>query len=199
MRSAPLLVPIAVAIAFAGCNDRPHAPAGEPDRSPSRSPYVSESGRRIKALSSEEVAGYLAGEGMGLARAAELNGYPGPRHVLDLADTLRLTASQRREVEASFQRMRADAMRIGRGLVGAESSLDSLFASGPATPEAVLSATASAATFDGELRAAHLLAHIETKAALSPAQVAAYERARRYGNGRKTHAGAHSGHEAHGQ
>jgi len=32
--------------------------------------------REIKALSTEEVDGYLKGEGMGLAKAAELNGFP---------------------------------------------------------------------------------------------------------------------------
>ena len=46
-------------------------------------PYSGQQGRMIKALSSKEVQGLLQGKGMGMAKAAELNQYPGPRHVLD--------------------------------------------------------------------------------------------------------------------
>lgn len=44
------------------------------------SPYAGLPAREIKALSPEEIADLAAGRGMGLALAAELNGYPGPRH-----------------------------------------------------------------------------------------------------------------------
>ena len=46
------------------------------------SPYAGEERREIKSLSPQEIGDYLAGKGMGLAKAAELNGYPGPAHVL---------------------------------------------------------------------------------------------------------------------
>jgi hypothetical protein len=52
------------------------------------SPYTGQERREIKALSNEEIDRYLSGDGMGLAKAAELNHYPGPRHVLELADQL---------------------------------------------------------------------------------------------------------------
>src|SRR5690606_39270217 len=39
-----------------------------------RSPYASETGRQIKALSADEQRAWLEGQGQGLARAAELNG-----------------------------------------------------------------------------------------------------------------------------
>ena len=54
-------------------------------------PYAGQQARSIKSLSAEDVAALLKGEGMGMAKAAELNGYPGPVHVLTLADELRLT------------------------------------------------------------------------------------------------------------
>ena len=41
------------------------------------------------------VADLKAGRGMGLALAAELNGYPGPSHVLELADKLKLSAEDK--------------------------------------------------------------------------------------------------------
>src|ERR1700757_2891750 len=57
-------------------------------------PYAGQQKREIKALSEEDVAGYLGGAGMGYAKAAELNGYPGPMHVLELGDRLELTDEQ---------------------------------------------------------------------------------------------------------
>jgi hypothetical protein len=48
-------------------------------------PYAGQQTRTIKALSDDEIAALRNGEGMGMAKAAELNGYPGPIHVLSLA------------------------------------------------------------------------------------------------------------------
>ena len=61
------------------------------------SPYAGQQARDIKALSPDEIQGYLTGQGMGLAKAAELNGYPGPLHVLELAAELKLTEEQDRK------------------------------------------------------------------------------------------------------
>jgi hypothetical protein len=55
------------------------------------SPYAGQQARTIKALSDEEIAALRNGEGLGMAKAAELNGYPGPLHVLALAAQLELT------------------------------------------------------------------------------------------------------------
>ena len=59
------------------------------------SPYASLVDREIKALSAEQLANLREGRGMGLSLPAELNGYPGPKHVLELADGLGLTPAQR--------------------------------------------------------------------------------------------------------
>ena len=69
--------------------------------------------RSIKALSEQQVADLGAGRGMGLALAAELNGYPGPSHVLELADKLELSADQRANVKAMFDAMKAEALPLG--------------------------------------------------------------------------------------
>jgi len=46
---------------------------------------------------------------MGLAKAAELNGYPGPKHVLELAGPLKLTSAQVAATEATYRRMNSRA------------------------------------------------------------------------------------------
>lgn len=149
---------------------------------PPATPYAGQQTRTIKALSPEDVAGLLKGEGMGMAKAAELNGYPGPVHVLALADRLRLTPAQRRRVQAVFDRMSAAAKSLGPQLVERERLLDRLFATAEITPARLAAATAAAAELRGRLRAVHLSAHLETRALLDPAQIALYQRLRGYGD-----------------
>ena len=96
--------------------------------SPAPSPYAGEQSRGIKALSAQEVEALLAGQGMGFAKAAELNGYPGPAHVLELAGDLELTGDQRRLTVELFAAMEREAVLVGRELVDAERRLDRLFA-----------------------------------------------------------------------
>lgn len=145
-------------------------------------PYAGEQVRAIKALSPEAVDGLLAGEGMGYALAAELNGYPGPRHVLDLGEELGLSTDQRREMEKVRSRMREAAVELGERLVAAERALDRAFASGEATEEEVERLTAESAVIEGRLRAVHLDAHLETRALLTEEQVENYGRLRGYGH-----------------
>src|SRR6266436_8209713 len=76
-------------------------------------PYSGMQSRSIKALSDQQVADLRAGRGMGLALAAELNGYPGPSHVLELADKLGLSADQRARVGQFFESMRQEALPLG--------------------------------------------------------------------------------------
>ncbi len=52
------------------------------------SPYVGMEKRAVKALSEQQVADLRAGGGMSPALPAELNGHPGPLHVLKLGDKL---------------------------------------------------------------------------------------------------------------
>ena len=163
--------------ALAACQHT-EAPSNAP--SPKASPYVGQETREIKALSADEVRGYLDGAGLGYARAAELNGYPGPRHVLDLADSLALTADQYRQVEESFRVMQAEAQARGREYVAAEAALDRAFAEGRASREEIRALAEAAAQIEGRVRAAHLDAHLDMVAVLTPTQVASYNRLRGY-------------------
>jgi len=77
--------------------------------------YAGQQGRDIKALSGQETADLVAGRGMGLARAGELNHHPRPAHVLELKDKLVLTPDQLAASSDSFDRMAATAKPLGGG------------------------------------------------------------------------------------
>jgi len=147
---------------------------------PPTSPYAGQQARSIKALSDEDIAALRQGDGMGLAKAAELNGYPGPKHVLDMAAALHLSDEQRQQVNAIFARMSAAAKPLGAALIEREQVLDQLFARGEITPERLAVETAAIGDLQGRLRAVHLAAHLETRALLDPDQIALYRRLRSY-------------------
>lgn len=98
-------------------------------------PYAGEQSREIKALSPDEVKQYLSGAGMGYAKAAELNQFPGPMHVLELADKLGLSAQQRVEVKRLMDAHKAEARAIGARFVESERALDALFRGGKVDQE----------------------------------------------------------------
>ena len=148
-----------------------------------KTPYADQQTRQIKALSDDEVEGYLQGRGMGFAKAAELNRHPGPLHVLELAAQLNLSAAQKDATQKIFERMRAEARRLGRLIVEREAGLDRLFAAGRVDERSLRAAVSETARLQGALRVAHLRAHLEVKKLLSPAQVRKYDELRGYGAG----------------
>jgi hypothetical protein len=145
-------------------------------------PYAGQQARPIKALSDEDIAELRKGEGMGMAKAAELNGYPGPAHVLTLAQELGLMENQLQQVKVIYARMNAAAKLLGQELITYEETLDQLFATGEITPDRLTADTIAIASLQGQLRSVHLLAHLETRALLSPDQIALYQQLRGYGN-----------------
>ena len=157
------------------------------------SPYIGQESRDIKALSAEDVQGYLSGKGMGLAKAAELNGYPGPAHVLELASQLALTPEQRARTEALFASMESKAVSLGRALVDEERRLDQLFATKSVTAENLRRSLDAIGAIQAKVRGAHLEAHLAQADILTPEQNARYARLRGYGseNAHMDHAGQH--------
>jgi hypothetical protein len=164
------------------------------DSASAQSPYTGQEAREIKALSPQEVSDLLAGKGMGFAKVAELNGYPGPVHVVELATQLQLTPEQMARTQALFNKMQARAVSIGRQLVDEERALDGQFASKSITAASLQSSLERIANLQAELRRVHLQTHLEQTALLSGAQIAAYSKLRGYGDG-----GDHSeqGHRRH--
>ena len=129
-------------------------------------------------VSADEAVGLANGHGLGMARPAELHGYPGPLHVLELAEPLGLTDDQRAEAERLRAAMLADAVELGERILGAERHLDALFAYEEASADAVERMTGHIAEMRGQLRAVHLRAHLAMRDALTPDQLATYGRLR---------------------
>ena len=126
------------------------------------------------SLSPDDITGLLEGRGMGMAKPAELHGYPGPRHVLELADALGLTMDQRTEAERLREAMLAEARPLGAQIVEHERHLDMMFAQQNADQEMVEAVTAEIGLLRAQLRAVHLNAHVGMYAAMTSDQRTRY-------------------------
>lgn len=151
-----------------------HAP------SHSASPYAGQQTREIKALSPAQTADLLAGKGMELAKAAELNGYPGPMHTLELAAQLELSTEQKQASETLMTRHKAEASDLGAQLVQAERALDQAFASRQIDAARLIAHTERIGQLQALLRKSHLDTHLQQTALLTPAQITRYAQLRGY-------------------
>jgi hypothetical protein len=149
-----------------------------------QSPYAGMQTRPIKALSEQQTADLKAGRGMGLALPAELNGYPGPSHLLELADKLELSADQKERIKQLFDSMKAEAIPVGVKLIDQETALDQQFADRSITPERLRAATAAIGATQADLRNTHLKYHLETAQILSLHQMQQYAMLRGYAAGK---------------
>ena len=151
------------------------------------SPYAGEESRYIKSLSAQEIESLRQGDGMGLAKLAELNHYPGPKHVLEIADKLALTASQLEKTKAIFESMRAQAMIVGEQLVAAEAHLDMQFRQATIDQESLDASLREIGEISARLRYVHLEAHLRQRAVLQPEQIERYDELRGYRAGTHQH------------
>ena len=145
------------------------------------SPYKGQQLRNIKALSQSDIDGYLNGKGMGFAKAAELNHYPGPRHVLDLSKELELSEKQLKQTQALFNTMQGKAINLGKQLIEHEQKLDQLFAQGSVDKNSLQTTLQDIGVIQAKLRNVHLSTHLEQKQLLSKHQIMMYDRIRGYG------------------
>ncbi len=150
-------------------------------------PYAGQNERAIKALAPERLEGLRAGAGLGYAKAAELNGWPGPLHALELADALALSADQRAEITAIRSAMLARAKPLGEALIRAEAAVDALFLTDAPDMAMIGEATAQVGVIEAKLRAVHLAAHIEVTPVLTRHQRAIYAQRRGYDGGHGNH------------
>lgn len=144
------------------------------------SPHAHAQSAEVPSLTPDEVRALRNGDGMGLARAAELNHFPGPKHLLDFRAELKLSDVQTKQIEAIHRKMRTQAITKGEDILHAEIRLANLFASGSPVPAQVNRATGHLGMLRGQLQAIHLLAHIESARELTPGQIEAYDRLRGY-------------------
>jgi hypothetical protein len=152
-----------------------------------KSPYVAEQQNELKSLTPAQIDEYLQGKGMGFAKAAELNSYPGPKHVLELAQELQLSQAQRSQTEAAFKRMHRQATRLGKLIVANERDLNALFSTQRISEGRLERIVSRIAQLQGDLRVVHLKAHLEMKRVLSASQIKKYDELRGYGKGAEEH------------
>ena len=145
-----------------------------------RSPYVEQLDSPVRGLSESEVDNLLNGQGAGYARMAELNGYPGPLHVLDLRSPLNLSAQQTKEIQAVFEQMQSRAKSLGQTIVTKEQKLSDAFASDSITNAELEKQTIELAQLYGQLRKTHLQAHLQINPLLSAEQIQKYNEIRGY-------------------
>ena len=157
----------------------------------SQQPYAGLEVRPIKALSEQQISDLRAGRGMGLALAAELNGYPGPIHVLELADSLALSDQQRAKIRELFEAMRAEAIPLGDKLIAQETDLDRQFANKTISPASLAVSIGAIGATQTELRQAHLKYHLFTVEVITPAQAQHYGELRGYTGGMQHPPGRH--------
>ena len=111
---------------------------------------------------------------MGLARSAEMNNYPGPKHLLDRAQELALTTEQQKEIAAIRQHVLDRAKPLGRAIVDAERELDAAFKSSALSEADLKKQLDAIARLQAELRMVHLRAHLITKPILTAEQIRRY-------------------------
>jgi len=126
----------------------------------------------------EEQASIERGEGFGMAMAADHAGYPGPRHVLDLAADLHLSAEQRTAMEKVFAGMHENALAQGKGYLAAQARLEQMFREGSSEAE-LREQVSRVDSLHADLRWVHLSAHLAAQKILTPEQIAMYERLRK--------------------
>lgn len=157
-------------LADAGAAQQPHT-----------SQYAGEENRRIKSLSADDIDELRRGGGWGLAKAAELNGVPGPAHLLELKDDIALSAAQVERIAAMMDDMRRRAIVVGERLIELEGELEDHFRQRTITDAVLKSLLDQIASERGRLRYVHLSTHLQTPLILTEEQIARYNRLRGYG------------------
>jgi len=145
-------------------------------------PYAGryDSASAIRSLTPEEIVQIERGEGAGFALPAELNGVPGPRHVLDMAHDLGLSHEQRARVQTISDDMGEAVIVAGQRYLSVAQTLEEDFRAGTLTEADLPGRVAEVARLEGELATAHLLAHLQTAQVLTSTQIADYTRLRGY-------------------
>jgi len=145
------------------------------------SSYAGEETRAIKSLSEADLAELRRGGGWGMAKAAELNGVPGPAHLLELKNEIHLNDAQINDIERIHDSMRTAAIAEGKRLIALEREISDRFRRGEMDEERLRTLLAASAQHRSRLRYIHLSSHLRTPEVLTAAQVARYNALRGYG------------------
>ncbi len=159
------------------------------------STYAGQEKREIKALSSRDITALKRGNGWGFAKAAELNGLPGPLHLLQMKAQIALTPNQIERITKIYDQMKTEAIALGTTFVELERALDRALRRGPITQAALRAHVRGIADVRAQLRTVHLSAHLKVHPLLTVEQIAAYNRLRGY-HGSDPCASTPKGHDA---
>ena len=156
-------------------------------------PYAVVEPPLICTLTVNDTEDVKEGNGMGLALAGELNGYPGPRHAIDLAEQLHLSPDQVAKLNEFYAAMKSETMPMGATLIAQERSLNDDFAARTVTLSSLETHSRLIVESQATRRTAHLKYHLATAAILTAAQIQRYEELRGY----KGNASAAPAHQRH--
>jgi hypothetical protein len=147
------------------------------------SKYIGQENRKIKSLSSEDIKSLETGTGDAfgsLAKLAELNGYPGPRHVLDLGKELRLTTVEKENIIIIYNDMKREALKLGQEIFQIEKTANELFANKSISDSELQRLIIKSAENYGKLRYIHLTTYLKMMDILSQEQIILYNTLRGY-------------------
>ncbi|MDH3528082.1 MAG: hypothetical protein OEQ28_00830 [Acidobacteriota bacterium] len=147
-----------------------------------RSDYAGQQSREIKTLSESDIEQLQKGEGWGLAKAAELNGFPGPAHVIELKEKMDLSDQQLTRLKRIYEEMRKEAIPLGVKLIDLEKELNVEFSNKRITEKGLKRRLDSISVVTANLRFVHLAAHLKTSRILSVEQISRYNELRGYGS-----------------
>jgi hypothetical protein len=145
--------------------------------------YLGQDKRQIKSLSKDDIEQLENGKGWGLAKAAELNGMPGPSHVLQMKAKISLSSKQQIQIQSLFDDMQAKAIPLGKKLIKLEKALNDAFANQEITTASLKQMLNAISKVHTELRYIHLVTHLKTPRILSSQQIEKYNRLRGYNSG----------------
>jgi hypothetical protein len=145
-----------------------------------QSGYVGQEKRAIKSLSKQDIEELEHGKGWGLAKAAELNGIPGPAHLLEMKEELPLQPGQVKRIKQIYLRMRSEAIKLGKRLVQLERELNRHFAERTISKKTLEEILTKISNTRRDLRLVHLSTHLETPKILTHDQIRKYNVLRGY-------------------
>jgi Spy/CpxP family protein refolding chaperone len=172
-RIGVLVLPLIFVSAFAFASESNH------DK---QSKYAGQEKRAIKSLSPEDITELKRGGGWGLAKAAELNGVPGPAHLLEMKNQIPLTKDQVEAITKIYNQMKSEAIKLGNQLIEFEKDLEIRFQKNSVDRETLKQSLTAISQTRNELRFVHLATHLETPKILSPEQIKKYNALRGYSN-----------------
>lgn len=173
MKTKSLLKTLTLVVATLSFANFPHAQVSK---------YAGQEARQIKSLSATDIEELKRGGGWGLAKAAELNGMPGPAHLLELKDKIPLSSDQTTAIEKIHADMKRSAIKQGEMLIDLELQLEEKFRSRVITDNELRTLLDAISSARNELRYIHLSTHLSTPALLSDEQIDHYNKLRGYGS-----------------